>query len=504
MASRSKTLADLTRGNEALRIQGDPLTPVSDVVFDSRLAQPGCLFVALRGGYFDGHRFVEEAIARGATAVMVEEEAPANVPAIIAADTRAALAHVAAAFFDWPSHELRVVGITGTDGKTTTTYLVDAILREAGYQTGLVGTVSVRIADEIVEHETRQTTPESAEIQRYLRQMVERRCTWAILEATSHGLDLHRLDHVKFDIGAVTNITLEHLEHHKSVAAYRRAKGILFERVGASHGVAVINLDDEGAREMVAFARGARMVTYSTESEADVSAHQIEASVAGSRFLLRAEGQETEVALPMVGRFNVSNALCAASVGISAGISLDTIARALSNAPAVPGRMTRVEAGQPFAVIVDYAHTPDSMEKILTLLRDLNPGGRLIAVSGSAGERDRVKRPLQGEVSARLADVSVFTTEDPRFEDPDQIIEEIAAGAARQGAVRGRDYFCVTDRADAIRLAFAHARAGDCVALLGKGHERSIIWGFEKRPWDEAQVARTILEEMGFRKDGGR
>jgi UDP-N-acetylmuramoyl-L-alanyl-D-glutamate--2,6-diaminopimelate ligase len=254
---------------------------------------------------------------------------------------------------------------------------------------------------------------------------------------------------------------------------------------------------------MVAFAHGARIVTYSMETEADVSAHQIEASVVGSRFLLRAEGQEAEVALPLVGRFNVTNALCATSVAIAAGVSLDTIARALSNAPAVPGRMTRVEAGQPFAVIVDYAHTPDSMEKILTLLRDLNPGGRLIAVSGSAGERDRIKRPLQGEVSARLADISIFTTEDPRFEDPDQIIEEIAAGAVREGAVRGRDYFCVTDRADAIRLAFAHARAGDCVALLGKGHERSIIWGLEKRPWDEAQVARTILAEMGFREDAG-
>jgi UDP-N-acetylmuramoyl-L-alanyl-D-glutamate--2,6-diaminopimelate ligase len=501
MRVRSKTLAEIAGGDGDLRIEGDPGTRVSDIVYDSRHVRAGSLFVALRGTYFDGHQFVDEAVSRGAAAVMVETQPPPGTPAIVAPNTRAALARIAAAFFDWPSHDLHVVGITGTDGKTTTSYLVDAILRAAGFRTGLVGTVSVRIGNAVVEHETRQTTPESVEIQRYLRQMVEQGCSWAILEATSHGLDLHRLDHVRFQIGAVTNITLEHLEHHKTVAAYRRAKGILFERVGAASGVAVINLDDEGARAMIPFAKGAQILTYSTEGEADISAHAITSSVSGSRFRIRAGEEEVDIALPLVGRFNVSNALCAAGVAMAAEVDLATVAQALERAPVVPGRMMSVEAGQPFSVIVDYAHTPDSMSKVLTLLRNLNPSGRLIAVSGSAGERDRVKRPMQGEVSAKLADISIFTSEDPRFEDPDQIIEEIAAGATQAGAERGKDFFCITDRAEAVRLALSLARPGDCVALLGKGHERSIIWGFEKRPWDEAQVARTILEEMGFRKD---
>jgi UDP-N-acetylmuramoyl-L-alanyl-D-glutamate--2,6-diaminopimelate ligase len=496
---RSAQLAQLVAGQSPLRIIGDSATLVTDVQYDSRQIRPGDLFVALRGGHFDGHDFIVEAIRRGAAAVMVECAVGGEVPSIVAPDTRAWLPPIAARFFGQPSRELEVIGITGTDGKTTTSYLVDSILRDAGVQTGLVGTVSVRIAGSVVDHETRQTTPESLDLQRHLRAMVDAGVEWATLEATSHGLDLHRMDEIRFNIGAVTNVTHEHLEHHKTIAAYRRAKGILFERIAQSGGTAVVNLDDEGAREMLRFAGGAKTLTFGElDKTADIRAVEIEQDVSGSRFRLISPSDEACVRLPLVGGFNVANALCAVGVTLAAGIPVDQIARSLERASPVPGRMARVDLGQPFSVIVDYAHTPDSLKKVLELLKTLNPGGRLLAVSGSAGDRDRTKRPLQGDVSARLADVSVFTTEDPRFEDPDKIIEEIADGAVRAGAVRDRDFHCITDRREAIRLAFSLARPGDCVLLAGKGHERSIIWGHEKRPWDEAAVARELLAEMGY------
>jgi UDP-N-acetylmuramoyl-L-alanyl-D-glutamate--2,6-diaminopimelate ligase len=498
-ARRTATLADLIAGHSSLAIAGDGVRTISGIQFDSRLVDAGDLFVAMRGGHFDGHDFVAQALARGATAVMVESTAPYGVPAIVAPDTRACLPFIAARYFGHPSRELGVIGITGTDGKTTTSYLVDAILRDAGVVTGMVGTVSVRIAGTTVDHETRQTTPESLELQRHLRAMVDAGVEWAILEATSHGLDLHRLDEIRFLIGAVTNVTHEHLEHHKTIESYRRAKGILFERVAEAGGTAVINRDDAGARDMLRFAGDSRTLTYSVEDpSADIRAADLELGVAGSRFRLLTPDGECDVRLPLVGGFNVANALCAVGVARAVGIDFPAIVASLARAAPVPGRMARIDLGQPYSVIVDYAHTPESLTKVLQLLRSLNPAGRLIAVSGSAGDRDTTKRPLQGEVSARLADVSIFTTEDPRFEDPDAIIAEIAAGAAGTGARRDREYYCATDRRDAIRLAFTLARSGDCILLAGKGHERSIIWGHEKRPWDEASVARELLVEMGF------
>lgn len=498
-SARSACLGDLVAGRPELRVSGDAATVVTGMQYDSRLVDPGDLFVALRGDHFDGHDFIRDALARGASAVMVEKDAVGGVPAILASDTRALLPIVAATYFGRPSHELGVIGITGTDGKTTTSYLVDAILRDAGLTTGMVGTVSVRIADRVVEHETRQTTPESLDLQRNLRTMVERGVDWAILEATSHGLDLHRMDEIRFRIGAVTNITHEHLEHHKTIPAYRRAKGILFERVAAADGTAVVNLDDEGAREMLGYAGRSRRLTYGVrDAAAEIRAEDLRLGVASTWFCLTTPSGGAEIELPLVGGFNVANALCAVGVGLAVGIGVEDIARSLRHVAPVPGRMARLDLGQPFSVIVDYAHTPESLTKVLGLLRDLNPRGRLLVVSGSAGDRDTTKRPLQGAVCARLADLSVFTTEDPRFEDPDKIIDEIAAGAAEVGGRLGRDYYCVTDRREAIRFALSLARPSDCVLLAGKGHERSIIWGHEKRPWDEAGVASELLREMGF------
>lgn len=502
----TRRFADLIDGLDVGRMAGDRDLQIGSVCYDSREAIPGSLFVALRGGYTDGHRFLDDARRRGAAAALVESWEPdldGFAAAASVADTRAALATVAARHYAHPSDDLGMIGITGTDGKTTTSYLTDAMLRAMGLRTGMVGTVAVRIGDEIVEHDTRQTTPESLEVQRLLSDMRSSAVDWAILEATSHGLALHRLDECGFDVGVVTNITHEHLEFHGTIAEYRRAKSLLLQKVAAGarprpRGV-VLNADDEGARSVVGAAGDAPILWFSsTSARAEIMASGIEARADGTHFLLTTPAGSSAVALRLVGRFNVDNALAAAGVGHILGLSPDQIARGLESLDGVPGRLRRVDLGQPFTVLVDYAHTPDSLEKTLRLVRSL-VSGPVIAVFGSAGERDRAKRPLQGDVSARLADFSIFTSEDPRFEDAEAIIAEIAAGAADAGAVAGRDYVQIEDRRQAIRVALRRAEPGGAVVLAGKGHEQCIIYGAERRPWDEATEATRALEEMGYR-----
>lgn len=493
------TAGALAAATPNARLVGDAHVTVRGLAYDSRLVEPGWCFAALPGADADGHDFAPEAVRRGATVLLTERELPLPVAQIVAPDSRAALAPLAAVFYRHPSREVGVIGITGTDGKTTTSFLVDGILRRSGQTTGLIGTVAIRVGDAEDRHASRQTTPESADIQRLLRRMAERGVRWATLEATSHGLAMHRLDGVRFRIGAVTNITSEHLDFHGTVERYWRAKAILFERVAEAGGIAVVNADDDGARAMLPFAAGAETISFTMADEpAALRAVDIRSDGSGSRFRLETDGWGTaEVSLPMIGPFNIANALCAAGVCLAAGLGLDEVADGLAHPPAVPGRMALIDEGQPFAVVVDYAHTPDAMEKVLRLLRGLYPG-RLIVVFGSAGERDAEKRPRQGAVAARLADIAVVTSEDPRHEDADAIIDQIAQGAVAAGAVAGKTLFQETERRDAVALALGMARPGDCVLLAGKGHEGSIIWGREKRPWDEAGVAGDILHDLGF------
>lgn len=498
----TRRLAELTQAMPGAVLVGDGEISISDIQYDSRLVTPGTLFAALRGGYVDGHDFIADAVARGAAAVVVDRFVTALCPVVRVADVRTALSPLAASFYDHPSLDLVSIGITGTDGKTTSSYLTDSILTNAGITTGLIGTVSVKIADKVVQHETRQTTPESLEIQRLLRQMVDNGVQHAILEATSHGLAQHRLDDVAFSIGAVTNITHEHLEFHKTIAAYRAAKATLFERVASLGGVAVVNLDDEGAREVLPYCATAETLTYSCQyASADLLASRIETDVTGARFEVQFRGATQRFRSPLVGQFNVENALAAIGISLATGMPLGQIAEGLERAPAIPGRMQRVDEGQPFSVIVDYAHTPESLQKLLTLLRQLNPEGRIIAVSGSAGERDVPKRALQGGVSARFADFSIFTNEDPRFEDASEIIGQIAEGAIAAGAKPGEDFQTIVERQDAIALAIERATPGDVVLLAGKGHERSILWNGDKIPWDEPAVAANALRAAGYSRE---
>ncbi len=495
----AKTVGELAEVVSGSALVGDTGAFVTGVGFDSRLLKAGDLFASLRGADLDGHQFIPQAIANGASALLVENRVEANLPQIVVRDSREALAPLSARFYDQPSHQLQMVGLTGTDGKTTTSYLLDGILQAAGRRTGLIGTISIRIGPEREERLAHQTTPESNLVQRYLCEMVTAGVDTAIIEATSHGLAMHRLDATRFEIAGVTNITHEHLEFHKTIERYRAAKAILVERVASAGGVVVLNYDDNGARSLVQHARGASVVWYSADgADVDLCARELDVRADGSSFVLRAGSDEVHVSLPLIGHFNIANALCAAGTALAAGVGLDDVCAGLESAPGVPGRMDRIGAGQPFVVVVDYAHTPASLRKTLTLLRAFHPDGRLIVVTGSAGERDTSKRPLQGAVCAELADISIFTNEDPRHEDPERIIRDITEGAVAQGGVVGDDILEIPDRRVAIAEAFDRAGPGDCVLLAGKGHESSIILGSAHRPWDEAAVARELLLEAGY------
>ena len=475
-------------------LHGDTSVEVAGIAYDSRAVNAGDLFACLVGGYVDGHDYAASAVERGVVALLVNRRLPIEVTQIVVADTRKALPVIAASFYGDPADQLTVVGITGTDGKTTTSYILDHILRSAGTVTGVIGTVSVRIADQVVDHETRQTTPESSDVQRLLREMVDAGVTHAILEATSHGLSLYRLDNLTFAVAAVTNITSEHLEHHGTVEDYRAAKGSLFRRVGKPGRFSVVNLDDEGARSMLDWGEGASEITYSlSDPSATLRASGVLPLGTTTRFTLEVGRERWEVVLPLVGTFNVSNALCAVGVAIACGVDAGMAVAALGDTPQIPGRLEVVDPSRPVRTIVDYAHTPASLEVMMELLRGSSPDGRLIAVFGSAGERDVPKRAMQGAVAAKLADLAVFTNEDPREEDELAILGDIADGARAEGWVDGEQFWLIPDRRLAIRHAVSLAEPGDVLLLAGKGHERSIIVGQRKLPWHESRVAAEEL-----------
>ena len=422
------SLQDLLQDLEPLTVHGSLETLIRSVNYDSRDVRPGSLFVALKGGYTDGHRFLTQALRSGASAALVEEwsdEAGRFEAAAVVHDTRASLAQVARRFYRDPGASLGVIGVTGTDGKTTTTFLIDAILRRSGARTGLIGTVSVRIADETTDHDTRQTTPESLEIQHLLAEMRDAGVNWAVLEATSHGLVLHRLDTCPFDIGVVTNITHEHLDFHGSVEAYREAKARLLEFVAAGSGRPyprgiVLNADDEGARSIASHAGHQPLIWYGIEDRnAYVRAENIVVTIGGTSFDLIVGDTYRPVHLKLIGTYNVYNSLAAAGAAVVAGYDISTIAAGLESLESVPGRLARIQEGQPFDVFVDYAHTPDSIEKTIRLLRSLN-SGRIIVVFGSAGERDRAKTGNAGRCRSAFGRLCCLHLRGSAFRGPER------------------------------------------------------------------------------------
>jgi len=490
-----------------------PANPeITSVVYDSRAVTPGALFVAYRGFHTDGHAYIPQALERGAAAVVYEDptwDGRMPVPALRVSNARTALAPLAAAFYGHPGRRMRVVGVTGTDGKTTTTFLTSVALEAGGAVTGLMGTVDFKIGGRMWTNDSRQSTPEAPEVQALLRDMAEAGCTYAVIEATSHALSArwNRLAGSAFDVAVLTNVTQEHLDFHGTVEQYRRDKARLFEMLAEFNDaaapfkqrkIAVVNADDPYHRMFLdAAPASAERLTYAVHAQADVRAEDVCSTRDGLRFRVTTPWGAANARLRLTGDFNVWNALAALSVACAEGVPLERCLAALERAPGVRGRMERIEAGQPFTVLVDYAHTPGAFEKLFRIVRPLTEG-QVIAVFGSAGERDRAKRPLQGEIAGRFCDLIVLTDEDPRLEDRMAIIAEIAAGAEAAGKRIGETCLCIPDRALAIRTAFAYARPGDIVLLLGKGHEGSIIYGTTPVPWDEAAEARRALAELGF------
>ncbi|HEU5324365.1 MAG TPA: UDP-N-acetylmuramoyl-L-alanyl-D-glutamate--2,6-diaminopimelate ligase [Candidatus Limnocylindria bacterium] len=486
-------LGALTDAIAPEQVIGIPVGSVTALAYDSRRVTPGTVFFAVPGVHVDGHDYALDAARAGAIAAVVERPIDGlGIPQLVVDRSRRALADAADAWFGHPSKRLEVIGITGTDGKTTTAFLAAEVLRAGGRRPGLIGTVAVDVGDERRSNDERTTTPEALELQALLADMVAAGNDSVVMEATSHGLALERTRNCRFDVGVVTTVTSEHLEFHGSVEAYRAAKARLVEEAP----LAILNADDGTFTYYRDRARN-RLLTYAIDADADLRATDVRADASGSRFRLQAPGWSGDVHLPMPGRFNVSNALAALAVAHAEQVPLDAAAGALERTAGVPGRMERIDAGQPFAVVVDYAHTADSLAKVLRMLRPVTTG-RLVAVFGSAGERDPTKREPMGRVAAELADLVVVTDEDPRLEDPRVINEQIADGARAAGAREGERLWVIDDRREAIGRAIGMARPGDVVLLAGKGHEASIFYGTEKRPWDDRSAAREALAAAGW------
>ncbi len=492
-------LAALPQGQAA----HPPDVEIQGITSDSRQVEPGWLFVAVRGTKTDGHQFLDEAVRRGAAALIVETDRPKGSPlAIQVPDSRAALARLAGTWHGHPGRSLVVIGVTGTDGKTTTANLIYQVLVAAGLSAGLITTVSAQIGDQLVDTGFHVTTPGPMALQGYLAQMVDAGLTHVVLEATSHGLAQHRVDGCEFDVAVVTNITHEHLDFHGSFDAYLRAKGRLLDLVGSAAAkaggpekAAVLNADDPGASSLPEVP-GVQRWMYGLQRSANVTARAVKASAHGVSFEIMDSGRTIPVELALVGDYNVANALAAYTCCVHAlRLPPEVAQRGISALVAVPGRMQSIHLGQPFQAIVDFAHTPNALHQALSAARGLTDG-RLIAVFGSAGLRDREKRRMMAEISAQLADITLLTAEDPRTESLSSILQEMSQSATESGAREGVDLWRIPDRGQAIQTAVRLANKGDLVIACGKGHEQSMCFEETEYAWDDRTAMRAALANL--------
>lgn len=467
---------------------GDP--EIGAIVYDSRKVVPGALFVCISGEKFDGHAFAAGAVENGAVAIIGEDAEAlrplaSSVPVVIVPDTRPVLPVIATEFSGHPTRKLKLVGVTGTKGKTTTTYLVESILQAAGHDTGVIGTLGARIRGEHIPED--RTTPESVELQSLFARMVSEGVTAAAMEVSSHALVKGRTDGCEYDVGIFTNLTHDHLDFHHTFDEYLEAKLILFtEYPGRTEKpfTAVINIDDPRGGQVKDAAKG-RILTFGVHNPADIRAKNIEAYAHKVMFDVETPKGDFSVCINLGGMFNVYNALAGIGAGLALGIEPEVIVRGLANLSAVPGRFESVDCGQGFGVLVDYAHTPDSLENVLRSARELTKE-RLIVVFGCGGDRDRAKRPVMGRIGTELADVCIVTSDNPRTEDPDAIIKEILEGA-------GPSAEAIPDRRAAIERALEVARDGDVVVIAGKGHEPYQIFADRTIHFDDREEVRNIL-----------
>jgi UDP-N-acetylmuramoyl-L-alanyl-D-glutamate--2,6-diaminopimelate ligase len=490
--NREVPVSELLEALPEKTVVGTPPAKVRGVSADSRTVRPGDCFVAVPGLRQDARRFVPEAVRRGATLVITEGEPLADlaVAQVLVPSARAALGRVADAYYGRPSRQLTIVGITGTNGKTTTSYLVEALLRARGLRTGVLGTIQYRLGDRALP--AGQTTPEALELQSMLARMYEDGVRGVSMEVSSHALALARVDELRFDVAVFTNLTQDHLDFHRTLDAYRQAKRRLFELLERSPKpgrTAVVNTDDPSGADMTR-GLGVRVLTFGLREGAAVRAVEWSSTLEGIRLVAATPSGSVTLSSPLIGEHNVMNLLAAIGTGLALGLAPGEIARGLAGVGTVPGRFEQVRTGQPFLVVVDYAHTPDALERVLATARKLTRQ-RLGVVFGCGGDRDRGKRPLMGEIAARLADRIWVTSDNPRTEVPEAIIDEIVVGLRRAGG-EGR-FVRESDRRTAMAHALTWAGPDDTVVIAGKGHETYQIVGTETLPFDDREVAREIL-----------
>ncbi|MEK7376233.1 MAG: UDP-N-acetylmuramoyl-L-alanyl-D-glutamate--2,6-diaminopimelate ligase [Candidatus Margulisiibacteriota bacterium] len=466
-------LNKLLSNTKVVGTEGDLSLEISGISYDSRKVKPGYLFVAVPGFALDGTRFIPQAVQNGASAVITEKDfnVQGKVAKIVVPSARAALADVSCAFFDHPSRKLKIIGITGTNGKTTTAYIINSIFKAAGIKSGLIGTVEMKMGD--VSIESKLTTPESADLQKILSDMAKNGATHVVMEVSSHSLSLKRVRGIDFDVAVYTNLSHDHLDFHKTMESYFDAKLSLFRNLGGGskkNTVAVVNMDDDYS-ETIEQETQAKLITYSTSKEADVSAKILRYDMDAMALEINLKGEKTVIETCLVGPFNASNVAAAFAAASSVGISKEHVKTGIEMMENVPGRLEKVRAGQDFMVIVDFAHSPDSLQKLLDTVKPFKKG-KFILVFGCTGDRDKAKRPIMGAIAKKGADIIFLTTDDPHNEDPLLIIKDVESGIKTAGGITPRDYIKEPDRKAAIEKAIRSAKEGDIVLIAGRGHEK--------------------------------
>ncbi|WP_050614688.1 UDP-N-acetylmuramoyl-L-alanyl-D-glutamate--2,6-diaminopimelate ligase [Bacillus testis] len=465
---------------------------ITSIENDNRLVKTGSLFVCVKGYTVDGHDFAASAVANGAAAVVAEKPLDLQVPVIIVRDTSRAMAILADRFYQHPTQKLKLIGITGTNGKTTTSHLIEKLLQDDHKKTGLIGTMYTKIADQVLE--TKNTTPDSVTLQKTFNAMVENKVECAVMEVSSHALELGRVHGCDYDIAVFTNLTQDHLDFHKTMENYKHAKTLLFSQLGNAYSdsrkkYAVINGDDPASPDFI-HSTAAHVVTYGIDQDADVRAKDIAITSSGTRFILSTATEEMPIELKLIGKFSVYNVLAAVSVGLCLGMKLEQIIASLEEVKGVPGRFELVDAGQDFTVIVDYAHTPDSLENVLRTVNEFAKG-KTYVLAGCGGDRDKSKRPIMARIACELADVPVFTSDNPRSEVPEEILKDMEEG------VKGKDYRVIVDRKEAIGWAVGQAERDDVILIAGKGHETYQEVNKVRHHFDDREEAReAILSRM--------
>ena len=494
-ADSGRKLSEVLQGVETALPAGASSQEIHQVACDSRKVRPGALFFALHGAKADGNKFIQDALKRGAVAIASEEQVAGTIPAGVARiqvrEARKALAITAANFLGHPANALQLVAVTGTNGKTTITSVVDAIVKASGAKTGLFGTIAYHTP--LGDYPAPNTTPESLDLQGFFAEIRDAGGTYAVLEASSHSLAMDRLWGCHFQAAVFTNLTREHMDFHKTFEDYFTAKKRLFEGTGAgAPEVAVLNADDEFGKRLAGLAR--KTVTYGLEGDADIITKKFQLTFDSLTFTAQTPNGKVHVISRLVGRINVYNLLAAIGAAQALGLSNEVIENGIRNLESVSGRFQRIDLGQPFLVIVDYAHTDDALENLIRTARELNPKGRIITLFGCGGEKDRTKRPVMGEVTGRLSDLTILSSDNPRGEDPLKIISDIIVGLQKTAG----KYLIEPDREKAIGMAIEEARSGDIVLLAGKGHENYQILSDRTLEFDDREIARRALRQRGF------